>query len=97
MRVCATHIIHVSVQFLLVPFTERHLAFRYRYSHISRALRALQSSLKTSLRIDEEGLLSMQFMMPAPRRPGGRRSEAFIEFWVSVYTHPLNEPSLTKS
>ncbi|KAL1947310.1 hypothetical protein VTO73DRAFT_14271 [Trametes versicolor] len=57
------------------------ISFTYRYSHISRALRALQSSLKTSLRIDEEGLLSMQFMMPAPRRPGGRRSEAFIEFW----------------
>lgn len=97
MRVCATDIIHVSAGFLLVLCTERHLARRYRYSHISRALRALQSSLKTSLRIDEEGLLSMQFMMPAPRRPGGRRSEAFIEFWVSVHMHPLNEPWLTRS
>ncbi|KAI0781398.1 Rad1-domain-containing protein [Trametes elegans] len=57
------------------------VAFTYRYQHISRALRALQSSLKTSLRIDYEGLLSLQFMMPAPRRQGGRRSEAFIEFW----------------
>lgn len=88
MRVCATHIIHVSALFffLPMPLTENlcHMR-RYRYSHISRALRALQSSLKTSLRIDEEGLLSMQFMMPAPRRPGGRRSEAFIEFWVSMH------------
>ncbi|KAI0373256.1 Rad1-domain-containing protein [Pilatotrama ljubarskyi] len=57
------------------------VSFTYKFSHVSRALRALQSSLKTSLRIDDEGLLSLQFMMPAPRRPGGRRSEAFIEFW----------------
>ncbi|KAH9890604.1 Rad1-domain-containing protein [Cubamyces lactineus] len=56
------------------------VSFTYRFSHVARALRALQSSLKTSLRIDDEGLLSLQFMMPAPRRPG-RRSEAFIEFW----------------
>ncbi|KAL7283007.1 hypothetical protein ACG7TL_002431 [Trametes sanguinea] len=58
----------------------RPVAFTYRFAHITRALRALQSSLKTSLRIDDEGLLSLQFMMPAPRRPG-RRSQAFIEFW----------------
>ncbi|KAI9056960.1 Rad1-domain-containing protein [Trametes sanguinea] len=56
------------------------VAFTYRFAHVARALRALQSSLKTSLRIDDEGLLSLQFMMPAPRRPG-RRSQAFIEFW----------------
>ncbi|KAI8999059.1 Rad1-domain-containing protein [Trametes punicea] len=62
------------------------VSFTYRFSHISRALRALQSSLKTSLRVDDEGLLSLQFMMPAPRRPG-RRSEAFIEFWCL----PLDE------
>ncbi|KAI0637443.1 Rad1/Rec1/Rad17 [Trametes polyzona] len=57
------------------------VSFTYRFQHVSRALRALQSSLKTSLRIDDEGLLSLQFMMPAPRKAGGRRSEAFIEFW----------------
>ncbi|KAI0831692.1 Rad1-domain-containing protein [Trametes gibbosa] len=57
------------------------VSFTYRFAHISRALRALQSSLKTSLRVDDEGLLSLQFMMPAPRRQGGQRSEAFIEFW----------------
>lgn len=70
---------------------ELNVARRYRYSHIARALRALQSSLKTSLRIDEEGLLSMQFMMPAPRRQGGRRSEAFIEFWVSTHLRYASE------
>lgn len=41
------------------------VSFNYRFSHITRALRALQNSLKTSLRIDSDGLLSLQFMMPA--------------------------------
>ncbi|KAF8758369.1 Repair protein Rad1/Rec1/Rad17 [Rhizoctonia solani] len=41
------------------------VSFNYRYRHIARALRPLQSSLKVSLRIDGDGLLSLQFMMPA--------------------------------
>ncbi|THH21077.1 hypothetical protein EW146_g419 [Bondarzewia mesenterica] len=53
--------------------------FSYRFGHISRTLRALQSSTKTSLRIDEEGLLSLQFLMPSPK-PRGGTSDAFIEF-----------------
>ena len=61
---------------------------RYTYSYIARAMRALQSSSKTSLRIDDEGLLSMQFMMPGPRRQGRERSQAFIEFWVSARLQP---------
>ena len=59
----------------------------YRFGHISRTLRALQSSTKTSLRIDDEGLLSLQFLMPSPKPRGGGgdggSSEAFIEFRVS--------------
>ena len=55
---------------------------RYRYSHIVKTLRALQSSVKTSLRIDDEGLLSLQFMMPLPRRGGDKVSPAFIQFEV---------------
>jgi hypothetical protein len=47
----------------------------YRFGHIARALRALQSSLKVSLRIDGDGLLSLQFMMPASQG-------ALIEFRV---------------
>ncbi|KAA1477107.1 Rad1-domain-containing protein [Dentipellis sp. KUC8613] len=57
----------------------RSVSFSYRYAHIARTLRALQSSTKTSLRIDEEGLLSLQFLMPSPK-PRGGMSEAFIEF-----------------
>ncbi|QRV86443.1 cell cycle checkpoint Rad1 [Ceratobasidium sp. AG-Ba] len=48
----------------------------YRFSHIARALRALQGSLKTSLRIDGDGLLSLQFMMPASQG-------ALVEFRAS--------------
>ncbi|OBZ75672.1 Cell cycle checkpoint protein RAD1 [Grifola frondosa] len=64
------------------------VSFSYRFSHISRTLRALQSSIKTSLRIDDEGLLSLQFMMPL-RAEGWRASEAFIEFRCL----PLDEDS----
>lgn len=55
----------------------------YNLKHILKALRALANSTKTSLRIDEEGLLSLQFLMPSPRgRTGG--VEQFIEFRVST-------------
>ncbi|KAG7086489.1 hypothetical protein E1B28_002438 [Marasmius oreades] len=61
------------------------VSFSYRFVHITRAMRALQTSVKTSLRIDGEGLLSLQFLMPAQRarregtgHRGGR--ENFIEF-----------------
>lgn len=64
---------------------------RYTYAYIARAMRALQSSLKTSMRIDDEGLLSMQFLMPGPRRPGRERSQAFIEFWVSAWSVGLRK------
>ena len=49
---------------------------RYRLSHITRALRALQSSSKASIRIDQQGLLSMQFLM-------NTTDGAFLEFRVS--------------
>jgi len=59
----------------------RNVIFSYRFGHISRALRALQSSTKTSLRIDEEGLLSLQFLMPSPKaRAADGGADAFIEF-----------------
>jgi cell cycle checkpoint protein len=55
----------------------------YSFKHISKALRALMSSTKTSLRIDEDGLLSFQFLMPAPKpKGGGGGGDAFIEFRV---------------
>lgn len=63
----------------------------YRFSHIAKTLRALQSSTKTSLRIDDEGLLSLQFMMPSSKARGldGEGPQAFIEFQVrlSFYSH----------
>ncbi|KAF8579470.1 Rad1-domain-containing protein [Ramaria rubella] len=50
------------------------IRFTYLVSHITCASRALQSSLKTSLRIDDEGLLSLQFLMAA----GG--PQALVDF-----------------
>ncbi|KAK7035810.1 cell cycle checkpoint protein RAD1 [Favolaschia claudopus] len=58
----------------------RHVSFSYRFGHISRTLRALQSSAKTSLRIDDEGLLSLQFLMPSPKSKTEGGADAFIEF-----------------
>jgi hypothetical protein len=68
---------------VLESFTCTHtLSASYHTAHISRAARALASSTKTSLRIEEKGLLSLQFLMPS----GGRQkkgNDAFIEFRVS--------------
>lgn len=57
----------------------RSVIFSYRFAHISRTLRALQNSTKTSLRLEQEGLLSLQFLVPVPR-PRGGMSDSFIEF-----------------
>lgn len=57
--------------------------FTYRVAHIASALKAMQTSIKTSLRIDEEGLLSLQFMMTSAG------SGIFIEFRVSVLSRIL--------
>ncbi|KAF9553821.1 Rad1-domain-containing protein [Agrocybe pediades] len=57
------------------------VSFTYRFSHIARTLKALSSSLKASLRIDEDGLLSMQFLMPSPKSKNGEpRQNGYIEF-----------------
>ncbi|KAF9228751.1 Rad1-domain-containing protein [Gyrodon lividus] len=58
----------------------RPVTVSYRFAHISRTSRALQSSTKTSLRIEEEGLLSLQFLVPVPVARGGGTSGSFIEF-----------------
>ncbi|KAJ3759732.1 Rad1/Rec1/Rad17 [Lentinula raphanica] len=61
---------------------ETPVKFSYRFSHIARTIRALQTSVKTSLRIDNEGLLSLQFLMPTPvsRMHQGKGTSNFIEF-----------------
>jgi hypothetical protein len=75
--------------------------------HILRALRALQGSTKTSIRVDGEGVMSMQFMMKVSlsnsgdkgrngRLGGGGMEEddapgTFVEFRVSGYVLCLYE------
>ncbi|THH30271.1 hypothetical protein EUX98_g3934 [Antrodiella citrinella] len=58
---------------------DTHISFTYKMLFIAEAIRALQSSMKTSLRIDEGGLLSLQLMMPSVG-PRGKTPDAFIEF-----------------
>ena len=59
--------------------------FSYRFSHIARTLKALSSSIKTSLRIDGDGLLALQFLMPGPRnRAVDERRGGYIEFRVRL-------------
>jgi len=55
------------------------VSFSYRVAHIARAQRALQNSSKTSLRVGNDGVMNMQFLVSSPLARGGT-SEAFISF-----------------
>ena len=57
--------------------------YSYAYKHIHRAIKALQGSIKTSMRMDDEGLMSLQMAMPISRTKQGER-QSFIEFRVSL-------------
>lgn len=75
----------------------------YRYSHFSKMIKALQGSVRASLRIGLRGLLSVQLMMPkgtggdqsganagskGPGTSGGRgQGHGFLEFLIA----PLDE------
>ena len=61
-------------------------------------MRALQSSVKTSLRIDDEGLLSLQFMMSTLRRGGENGTAAFIDRPVTESNrHPIATTEFPKA
>ncbi|KAG8970822.1 ssDNA endodeoxyribonuclease [Tulasnella sp. 419] len=59
---------------------EEQVSFSYRFSHIHRASRAMQGSVKTSLRINDEGVLDLQFMMPTAKLRSNDGDNPFIEF-----------------
>jgi len=59
---------------------EQLTRFSYRFGHIARTQRALQNSVKTSIRMDEDGVLSLQFMMPSVKIRGKESANQFIEF-----------------
>lgn len=69
-----------------------NISVSYHTTHISRAAKALSSSTKTSLRIEEGGLLSLQFLMPngaassGGSNTGKKAGDAFIEFRVGCHT-----------
>ncbi|GAC75031.1 checkpoint 9-1-1 complex, RAD1 component [Moesziomyces antarcticus T-34] len=71
----------------------------YDFTLLSRTMTVLRSSIKTSLRMDEAGLISFQFMMPKYRKPVGagalnthaadqatleEEQDAFCEFLVRI-------------
>ena len=58
----------------------------YKLAHVSRALRALQESFKTSLRIDDGGLLSLQFLIHSPSANLDDRDSSFIDFRASIFS-----------
>ncbi len=66
-----------AIMLILVRFGQ-YIA--YRFAHISRTLKALQISTKMSLRINDEGLLSLQFLMPSPSPKLGKRDESPAAF-----------------
>ncbi|KZV70750.1 Rad1-domain-containing protein [Peniophora sp. CONT] len=59
---------------------EDSVSFSYRFSHIRGALAALQTSDKSSLRIDNEGILSLQFLMEQPNRTKQGAMQGYIDF-----------------
>ena len=61
-----------------------HQFLSYRFSHINRTIKALQSSLKTSLRIDAEGVLSLQFLSYSTSPRGGTAVSSIIDFKVML-------------
>lgn len=73
---------HLSAMILIQ--TRRVDSHSYRFAHILHTIRALQSSTKTSLRIEAEGLLSLQFLVPVPKAKGVGTSDSFIEFRVRM-------------
>ncbi|KZO90374.1 Rad1-domain-containing protein [Calocera viscosa TUFC12733] len=65
--------------------SEEPVSFTYPFECIAKSVPALRNSLKTSLRIDSEGILSLQFMIPfrqhrMSKDKGVARSQNFIEF-----------------
>ncbi|PWN47607.1 Rad1-domain-containing protein, partial [Violaceomyces palustris] len=74
------------------------VGWSYNYKHFMFMLPALRNSIKTSLRIDDRGLASFQFMIPkhgvgedgggdrerAEETYGNQQGHAFVEFLVSL-------------
>ncbi|KAH8100252.1 Rad1-domain-containing protein [Cristinia sonorae] len=64
------------------------VSWTYKAVHISRTAHSLKASLKTSMRINDQGLMSLQFLVPGAG-PRGKSVESFLEFRFL----PIEEPS----
>ncbi|KAK4048905.1 checkpoint clamp complex protein Rad1 [Microbotryomycetes sp. JL201] len=57
----------------------------YKYSHLMHTKQALMSSIKTSIRTQDDGLMSFQFMIPlAHKRQDLQNNVGFVEFCVAL-------------
>lgn len=54
----------------------------YGFKHLYRVVRTLQTSVKSSVRIDRNGVLSIQFLLPEIKS-----KLAYIDFLVSESVH----------
>jgi cell cycle checkpoint protein len=61
--------------------TSPHVSYTFDVLH--HAVRALAVSVKVSIRIDSEGVMSLQFLMPSG--PSGER-KTWMEFRVSMFS-----------
>ena len=62
---------------------------RYRLAHVRGALGALAASSRTSLRVDAGGVLSLQFLVPAPA--GARVKQGATPAYIDFLCLPLDE------
>ncbi|KAK0533401.1 checkpoint clamp complex protein Rad1 [Tilletia horrida] len=85
---------------------ERATVNSYRFAHLHQAIKALQVSMKVSLRTDERGLLCMQFLMPrgtgtesdptmkvigTPAGASGRDGHGYIQFMCCPLDEDIDE------
>ena len=54
----------------------------FKFSLIKSAQRAMQSATKVSLRMDKEGVLSLQFLVEVEAASGGGEGVAFVDFRI---------------
>jgi hypothetical protein len=62
--------------------SQSSLRLSYTFDVLHHTVRALAVSVKVSIRIDSEGVMSLQFLMPSG--PSGER-KTWMEFRVSVF------------
>jgi cell cycle checkpoint protein len=61
----------------LVP---SHFRQSYKFAHVAAAKKAMAAATKVSIRVDEQGVMSLQFMIEHEEGVGGDRGVSFVDF-----------------